>query len=68
MDAIVCVKQIPDPETPAAAFKVDEAAMQVLPAQGISPVISPFDAQPSAPLILSPPKRRTNSSSAERKN
>ena len=45
MDAIVCVKQIPDPETPAAAFKVDEAAMQVLPAQGISPVISPFDAQ-----------------------
>ena len=45
MDAIVCVKQIPDPETPAAAFKVDEAAMAVLPAQGISPVISPFDAQ-----------------------
>ena len=45
MDVIVCVKQIPDPETPAAAFKVDEAAMQVLPAQGISPVISPFDAQ-----------------------
>ncbi len=45
MDAIVCVKQIPDPETPAAAFKVDEAAMRVLPAQGISPVISPFDAQ-----------------------
>ena len=45
MDAIVCVKQIPDPETPAAAFKVDEGAMQVLPAQGISPVISPFDAQ-----------------------
>ncbi len=45
MDVIVCVKQIPDPETPAAAFKVDEAAMRVLPAQGISPVISPFDAQ-----------------------
>lgn len=45
MDAIVCVKQIPDPETPAAAFKVDESAMAVLPAQGISPVISPFDAQ-----------------------
>ena len=45
MDAIVCVKQIPDPETPAAAFRVDEGAMAVLPAQGISPVISPFDAQ-----------------------
>lgn len=45
MDMMVCVKQIPDPETPAAAFKVDEAAKKVLPAQGIAPVISPFDAQ-----------------------
>lgn len=45
MDVIVCVKQIPDPETPAAAFQVDQTAMKVLPAQGISPVISPFDAQ-----------------------
>ena len=45
MDAIVCVKQILDPEAPAAAFKVDEAAMTVLPPQGISPVINPFDAQ-----------------------
>lgn len=42
---IVCVKQIPDPETPASAFKIDEAAKKVLPAQGIAPVISPFDAQ-----------------------
>lgn len=45
MDMIVCVKQIPDPETPVAAFRVDEAAKKVLPAQGIAPVISPFDAQ-----------------------
>lgn len=45
MDAIVCVKQIPDPETPAAAFKLDEAAMEVIPAPGIQPVVSPFDAQ-----------------------
>lgn len=45
MDMVVCVKQIPDPETPATAFKVDEAAMKVVPAQGIAPVISPFDAQ-----------------------
>ena len=45
MDAIVCVKQIPDPETPAAAFKLDEAAMKVEPAPGVQPVISPFDAQ-----------------------
>ena len=45
MDAIVCVKQIPDPETPAAAFKLDEAAMQVVAAPGVSPVINPFDQQ-----------------------
>ncbi len=45
MDAIVCVKQIPDPETPAAAFSVDEAAMRVVEAPGVSPVINPFDQQ-----------------------
>src|SRR5438552_761965 len=45
MKMIVCVKQIPDPETPATAFKVDENAKKVIPAQGIAPVISPFDAQ-----------------------
>lgn len=45
MNMIVCVKQIPDPETPASAFKVDEATKKVLPAQGITPIISPFDAQ-----------------------
>lgn len=45
MNIIVCVKQIPDPETPAAAFKVNTATNKVEPAQNISPVISPFDAQ-----------------------
>ena len=45
MDFIVCVKQVPDPEAPASAFKVDEAAMKLLPAPGIDPVINPFDAQ-----------------------
>lgn len=45
MKMIVCVKQIPDPETPTAAFKVDENVKKVIPAQGIAPVISPFDAQ-----------------------
>jgi electron transfer flavoprotein beta subunit len=45
MDMIVCVKQILDPETPPSAFKVDEAAKRVIPPQGITPVISPFDAQ-----------------------
>lgn len=45
MRIVVCVKQIPDPETPAAVFRVDEAAKKVVPAQGIAPVINPFDAQ-----------------------
>jgi electron transfer flavoprotein beta subunit len=45
MNMIVCVKQIPDPETPATAFRVDEAAKKVIPAQGIAPVISPYDVQ-----------------------
>jgi len=45
MNMIVCVKQIPDPETPATAFRVDEANKNVVAAQGIAPVISPYDAQ-----------------------
>lgn len=45
MNIIVCVKQIPDPETPSASFKVDEAARKVIPAQGIAPVVNPFDPQ-----------------------
>jgi len=45
VNIIVCVKQVPDPETPVSAFKVDTTANKVLPAQGIAPVISPFDAQ-----------------------
>src|SRR5687767_12989542 len=42
---IVLVKQVPDPETPAAQFRVDAAANKVIPAPGIAPVISPFDEQ-----------------------
>lgn len=45
MNIIVCVKQVPDPETPAASFRVDEAAKRVVPAQGIAPVVSPYDPQ-----------------------
>ncbi len=45
MNIIVCVKQIPDPETPSSSFKVDEAAKKVIPAQGIAPVVNPFDPQ-----------------------
>jgi len=40
---ICCVKQTPDPETPASQFKVDEAAKKVLPVPGIQPVPSQFD-------------------------
>jgi electron transfer flavoprotein beta subunit len=45
VNIVVCVKQIPDPETPAASFKVDEAARKVIPAQGIAPVVNPYDPQ-----------------------
>ncbi|MFN8556410.1 MAG: hypothetical protein U0531_03340 [Dehalococcoidia bacterium] len=34
------MKQIPDPETPASAFRVDEANKRVIPAQGIAPVVA----------------------------
>lgn len=43
MHFVVCAKQIPDPETPPSAFRVDESKNQVVPAQGIAPVLSPFD-------------------------
>lgn len=44
LNIVCCVKQVPDPETPASAFKVDEGAKKVVPAPGIAPVISQFDA------------------------
>ncbi len=40
---ICCVKQVPDPETPASQFKVDEAAKKVVAVPGIQPVPSQFD-------------------------
>ncbi len=43
MNIIVCVKQVIDPEAPPASFKVDTASSKVLPAPGVSQVISPFD-------------------------
>ena len=43
LNIVCCVKQVPDPETPASAFRVDEAAKKVIPAPGIAPVISQFD-------------------------
>ena len=43
MHFVVCAKQIPDPETPPSAFRVDESKNEVIPAPGISPVLSQFD-------------------------
>jgi electron transfer flavoprotein beta subunit len=45
MNIIVCVKQIPDPETPASSFRIDEINKAVVPAQGIAPVVNPYDPQ-----------------------
>ena len=43
MHIVVCAKQIPDPETPASAFRIDAATNKVIPASGIAPVLSQFD-------------------------
>ncbi|MFN8532958.1 MAG: electron transfer flavoprotein subunit beta/FixA family protein [Dehalococcoidia bacterium] len=44
MNIIVCVKQVPDPETPASQFRVDEAAKKVIPPSGIEPTVNQYDA------------------------
>jgi len=44
MPNIICfAKQVPDPETPASQFKVDEATKTVIPAPGVQAVPSQFD-------------------------
>jgi electron transfer flavoprotein beta subunit len=43
VNIVCCVKQVPDPETPASAFKIDEGSKKAVPAPGIAPVISQFD-------------------------
>lgn len=45
MNIIVCCKQVLDPEAPPSSFKLDAAAMKVIPPVGVAPVISPFDEQ-----------------------
>ncbi len=42
---IVCIKQILDPDMASTVFRVDEEAKRVISLPGLSPVISPFDAQ-----------------------
>jgi electron transfer flavoprotein beta subunit len=43
MNMIVCVKQVPDPEIPPGKFRIDPEAKQVIPPEGISPIINPYD-------------------------
>ncbi|MSQ42289.1 MAG: electron transfer flavoprotein subunit beta/FixA family protein [Dehalococcoidia bacterium] len=43
MHLVVCAKQIPDPETPASAFRIDAATNRVVPAPGLPLVLSQFD-------------------------
>jgi len=44
MNIIVCIKQIIDPETPAAAFKIDPEAKRAIPPKDRELVISDYDA------------------------
>ena len=43
LNIIVCAKQVVDPETPASAFRINPDTKQVVPAQGIPPVVNGFD-------------------------
>jgi electron transfer flavoprotein beta subunit len=42
LNIIVCMKQVPDPESPASAFEIDSDAKQVK-LKGVPPVLNPFD-------------------------
>jgi electron transfer flavoprotein beta subunit len=44
MRIIVTVKQVPDPDIPPHHFKIDEAALQVVPPTGVAPVMNGYDA------------------------
>ncbi len=43
LNIVVCAKQIPDPEAPASAYRIDFNANKVLVPSGTPPVINPFD-------------------------
>ncbi len=45
MKILVFAKQVMDPETPQANFKIDPATNKALPVQGAAPVINGFDEQ-----------------------
>ena len=54
MHFVVCAKQIPDPDTPPSAFKIDETKNEVIPAPGISPVLSQFDGIAAEAALIKP--------------
>jgi electron transfer flavoprotein beta subunit len=43
LNIIVCIKVVTDPEAPASTFKIDPEGHKVLPAQGVPPVLNPYD-------------------------
>jgi electron transfer flavoprotein beta subunit len=43
MNAIVCVKQVPNPEIPPGKFRIDPETKQAVPPEGIPPIINPYD-------------------------
>lgn len=45
MNIIVCAKQVPDPETPQSALRVDSATNKMITPPGVSPVVNGFDEQ-----------------------
>jgi len=45
LNIIVCIKQVLDPQTPPAKFAIDKGKKEVIPPEGIPPVINPYDAQ-----------------------
>ena len=43
LNIVVCVKVVMDPEAPVSTFKIDPERQRVLPAQGVPPVLNPYD-------------------------
>jgi electron transfer flavoprotein beta subunit len=43
LNIVVCIKVVTDPEAPVSTFKIDPEKRRVLPAQGVPPVLNPYD-------------------------
>jgi electron transfer flavoprotein beta subunit len=48
----VCVKQVPDPDTPPSAFIIDESTKRVVPPPGTPPVVNGFDLNATEAALL----------------